>query len=80
MRERHNWAGKSHPSTCTCADCVARRNVPPQVRKKNKPKSQRGKPKIDPLNDALDLFKSFEDSARESEVQRERGRSPEAEK
>lgn len=59
MRERHNWAGKAHPSACTCAECSARRLAPPPVKKKNKPKSLRGKPKTDPLDEALDIFKDF---------------------
>ena len=59
MRERHNWAGDKHPKACTCAACTARRNTPPPVKKKNKPKSLRGKPKQDPLEAALDIFKDF---------------------
>ena len=59
MRERHNWAGKTHPSACTCAGCSARRLALPPVKKKNKPKSLRGKPKADPVADALDIFKDF---------------------
>gem|GEM_PF-2687907 len=66
MRERYNWAGKKHPSTCTCADCTARRNLPLPVKKKNKPKSLRGKPKTDPLKEATDLFADFEKNARQS--------------
>lgn len=59
MRERHNWAGKAHPPACTCAECSARRLAPRAVKKKNKPKSLRGKPKTDPLEAALDIFKDF---------------------
>ena len=59
MRERYNWAGKAHPSTCTCAGCTARRLAPPPAKKKNKPKSLRGKPKKGPLDQAADIFKDF---------------------
>jgi hypothetical protein len=73
MRERHNWAGKAHPSACTCAECTARRNAPHPVKKKNKPKSLRGKPKKDPLQQALDILKEFENQARWSSAQGEPG-------
>jgi len=36
------------------------------VKKKNKPKSLRGKPKTDPLKEATDLFADFEKNARQS--------------
>lgn len=59
MRERHNWAGKKHPPACTCAECTAKRIAPQPARKKNKPKSLRGKPNTDPVGEAVDLFKDF---------------------
>ena len=71
MRERHNWAGKTHPPACTCAECAARRLAPP-VKKKNKPKSLRGKPKTDPVDEALDIFKDFEELTRGPSGQGER--------
>lgn len=66
MRERHNWSGTKHPPACTCAECTARRNAPPQVRKKNKPKSQRGKPKKSAIEEALDIFSAFEQNPPQS--------------
>ncbi len=66
MRERHNWTGKKHPATCTCAECTARRNAPPPVKKKNKPKSLRGKPKTAPLDEVFGMFADFEKRAREA--------------
>ena len=45
MRERHHRSDSKHPKTCTCTTCQARRleAARPKVKKKRKPKSQRGK-------------------------------------
>jgi hypothetical protein len=45
MRERHHRTDSKHPKTCTCTTCQARRieAARPKVKKKRKPKSQRGK-------------------------------------
>jgi hypothetical protein len=45
MRERHHRTESKHPKTCTCTSCQARRieAARPKVKKKRKPKSQRGK-------------------------------------
>jgi hypothetical protein len=45
MKERHNRTDSKHPKACTCAACQARRleAARPKVKKKRKPKSQRGK-------------------------------------
>lgn len=63
MRERHNWATGKHPKTCTCATCQQRRAeaLMPRVKKKRKPKSQRGKGKktgdsSSALDEALGIF------------------------
>jgi hypothetical protein len=61
MRERHNWAEGKHPKTCTCAACQQRRAEAsmPRTKKKRKPKSMRGKKKLDAssaLAEALDIF------------------------
>jgi hypothetical protein len=47
MRERYNYSTGKHPPTCTCAACQQSRAEAalPKVKKKQKPKSQRGKPK-----------------------------------
>ncbi|MSQ08030.1 MAG: hypothetical protein EXR44_01820 [Dehalococcoidia bacterium] len=66
MRERHNWTGKKHPAACTCVECTARRNASTPVKKKNKPKSLRGKPKSTPLNEVSGMFADFEKRAREA--------------
>jgi hypothetical protein len=71
LRERHNWAGEKHPPACTCTVCTARRAAHPPVRKKNRPKSLRGKPKTDPLSEALDIFKDFDEQARSEPVEPE---------
>jgi hypothetical protein len=73
MRERHNWARERHPPACTCASCTQRRAVIPAVKKKNKPKSLRGKPKADPLGEAFAMFADFEKKAREVPEQGELG-------
>ena len=61
MRERHNWASGKHPSTCTCGVCQRRRveAMQPRAKKKRKPKSQRGKPKLETdsvLDEAMELL------------------------
>ena len=45
MRERHHRTDSKHPKTCTCTTCQAHRieTARPKVKKKRKPKSQRGK-------------------------------------
>jgi hypothetical protein len=45
MKERHHRTDSKHPRTCTCIKCQARRleAAHPKVKKKSKPKSQRGK-------------------------------------
>lgn len=45
MKERHHRTDSKHPKTCTCTTCQARRieAARPKVKKKRKPKSQRGK-------------------------------------
>lgn len=45
MRERHHRTDSKHPKTCTCSTCQAQRieTARPKVKKKRKPKSQRGK-------------------------------------
>ena len=45
MRERHHRSENKHPPTCTCTACQAKRTVSAalKVKKKRKPKSQRGK-------------------------------------
>jgi hypothetical protein len=45
MRERHHRTDRKHPPSCTCAACQARRisAATPKLKKKRKPKSQRGK-------------------------------------
>jgi len=45
MKERHHRSDTKHPKTCTCTTCQARRieAARPKVKKKRKPKSQRGK-------------------------------------
>ena len=45
MRERHHRSNSKHPRTCTCSSCQARRiqAAAPKLKKKRKPKSQRGK-------------------------------------
>ena len=45
MRERHHRSNSKHPRACTCSSCQARRiqAAPPKLKKKRKPKSQRGK-------------------------------------
>jgi hypothetical protein len=45
MKERHHRSDSEHPKTCTCTTCQARRieAARPKVKKKRKPKSQRGK-------------------------------------
>ncbi len=73
MRERYNWTGKKHPSTCTCAECTARRNALPPVKKKNKLKSLRGKPRTAAIDDALGLFADFEKRAREASAEGDMG-------
>ena len=46
MKERHHRTDRQHTKTCTCTTCHARRieAARPKVKKKRKPKSQRGKP------------------------------------
>ncbi|MCX8277861.1 MAG: hypothetical protein OTJ43_06285 [Dehalococcoidia bacterium] len=45
MKERHYRSDTNHPKTCTCTTCQARRieAARTKVKKKRKPKSQRGK-------------------------------------
>ena len=45
MRERHHRSNSKHPRACTCSSCQARRiqAATPKLKKKRKPKSQRGK-------------------------------------
>ena len=45
MRERHHRSNSKHPRACTCSSCQARRiqAARPRLKKKRKPKSQRGK-------------------------------------
>jgi hypothetical protein len=63
MRERHHRTDSKHPKTCTCTTCQARRieAARPKVKKKRKPKSQRGKGSKKQvadaaLNDVMDLL------------------------
>ena len=45
MRERHHRSNRKHPRLCTCTSCQSRRIQvsAPKLKKKRKPKSQRGK-------------------------------------
>ena len=45
MRERHHRSNRKHPRLCTCTSCQSRRMQisAPKLKKKRKPKSQRGK-------------------------------------
>lgn len=63
MKERHHRTDEKHPKTCTCTTCQARRMeaARPKVKKKRKPKSQRGKGSKKQvtdaaLNDVMDML------------------------
>ena len=45
MRERHHRSNRKHPRACTCTSCQSRRIQVSahKLKKKRKPKSQRGK-------------------------------------
>ena len=45
MRERHHRSNRKHPRLCTCTSCQSRRIQVSalKLKKKRKPKSQRGK-------------------------------------
>ena len=79
MRERHNWASDKHPKTCTCAECQARRarGMQQPVKKKRKPKSQRGKPKpkldaYSAIDEALSIF-NFPSGSEDGDDKSDRG-------
>jgi len=76
MRERHHRLNSKHPRTCTCSSCQARRiqAAAPKLKKKRKPKSQRGKAgnkKVvdSAIADAMDIlgFAAETDSDQENE-------------
>jgi hypothetical protein len=63
MKERHHRTDSKHPKTCTCTTCQVRRleAARPKVKKRRKPKSERGKGSKkqvsdSAINDVMDML------------------------